>query len=298
MIEISLVPDVKQELIKARRLRNTIVIFSIITALGAIGITAALGLFIGGQALLSNSKSKTIDEKYEELLSKDSNINVTLSVQNQLLKIQELGTNRIVSSRVFGIFAAALSEKINDDLLSSYVKISDSSYDAATQLVKFSGQINSRKDRPNVNVYSVVYALERVIKDTHYIYIDPVCDKNDDLQPPNYEKSRYNSSITCTDDLSKVDSNTIYTYTKEPQKLVSGPVNISGLSLGSGEGGGTILKFEIDFILDPAALKYDPVAGNWSLKPPSAKNVTDSNIQIPDGIFGSRTPIPVKEDKK
>ena len=45
MIEINLVPDVKQELIKAQRIRSTVISFSIIIGIISLGAATALDIY-------------------------------------------------------------------------------------------------------------------------------------------------------------------------------------------------------------------------------------------------------------
>ena len=54
MIQINLVPDVKQEMLRAQRMRNITISISILAGLMAGGAVVAMGLVLGGQAVTEN----------------------------------------------------------------------------------------------------------------------------------------------------------------------------------------------------------------------------------------------------
>jgi len=51
MIEINLVPDVKQEYIRARLLRNFVISISVVVGVSVVGLAIALGIILGGQVV-------------------------------------------------------------------------------------------------------------------------------------------------------------------------------------------------------------------------------------------------------
>lgn len=54
MIEINLIPDVKQEFLRAQRMRNAAVSFSIMIGIIAAGIVGFLALLLGAQLVHEN----------------------------------------------------------------------------------------------------------------------------------------------------------------------------------------------------------------------------------------------------
>ena len=54
-------------------------------------------------------------------------------------------------------------------------------------------------------------------------------------------------------------------------------------SLGANEQGQNVLRFTVSFKLNEAALKFS--SKNFAVKALGRKNVTDSTIQVPAGIF-------------
>ena len=65
MIEINLVPDVKQEYIRARLLRNFVVSVSIVIGAAVVGLAVVLGLVLGGQIVAENIQDGTINKELE-----------------------------------------------------------------------------------------------------------------------------------------------------------------------------------------------------------------------------------------
>lgn len=105
MIEINLVPDVKQELIKAQRVRASVISLSIIVGIGAVGIVVVLALWVFGvQAARGLISDNTIRDESKKLSSVED-ISNTLTIQNQLSKIGQLHDNKNIDSRIFGILS-------------------------------------------------------------------------------------------------------------------------------------------------------------------------------------------------
>ena len=59
--EINLVPDIKDEMIKALKMRNYIFFACIVVIAASVGVTLIFGLIAGGQQLARDSKKTTID---------------------------------------------------------------------------------------------------------------------------------------------------------------------------------------------------------------------------------------------
>ena len=67
MIQINLIPDVKQEFIHAQKMRNAVITFAILICGVAMALLAVLGIVYGGQAVreslarneIKNTRSRT-----------------------------------------------------------------------------------------------------------------------------------------------------------------------------------------------------------------------------------------------
>lgn len=106
MIEINLVPDVKQELLKAQRARAVVISASIITSIIAVGLVVVLAFYIYAvQGVRSSVLDGQIETKGEQLTSIED-LSQTLTIQNQLGTISELNKQKNMTSRVFDAMAA------------------------------------------------------------------------------------------------------------------------------------------------------------------------------------------------
>lgn len=101
MIELNLLPDVKQEFIRAQRLRAKVTVMMIIASIIAVGIVVFLAVIVyGAQAGTSLFLDGSIDGKAKEL-KKAENINRNLTIQNQLSTLPELHDQKQVYARLF-----------------------------------------------------------------------------------------------------------------------------------------------------------------------------------------------------
>lgn len=104
MIEINLVPDVKQELIHAQRMRATVISISVIVGVAALGLVGALLIFMGGQALSEKFIDDTI-KKESAKLAEVKDINSSLTIQNQLATLTAIHEGKYINSRIFDVLA-------------------------------------------------------------------------------------------------------------------------------------------------------------------------------------------------
>jgi hypothetical protein len=103
MIEINLVPDVKQELIKAQRVRASVISIAIIVAIASLGVIMVLALWVfvvqTARGVISDNTIKNESQK----LSSVEDISNTLTIQNQLSKLSQMHENKSIDSRIFDI---------------------------------------------------------------------------------------------------------------------------------------------------------------------------------------------------
>lgn len=103
MIEINLVPDVKQELIKAQRVRASVISVAILTGIVALGVVVVLAIWVFGvQTARSVITDNTITSESQKL-SSVQDISNTLTIQNQLSKLVSLHDQKSIDSRIFDI---------------------------------------------------------------------------------------------------------------------------------------------------------------------------------------------------
>lgn len=99
MIEINLVPDVKQELIKAQRQRTTVISVAIIVALASVGAVVLLGMYVFAVQWARQAISDgQIKDRFEQL-QQVPDLDKALSLQNQVSGVSASHDNVAVLSR-------------------------------------------------------------------------------------------------------------------------------------------------------------------------------------------------------
>lgn len=132
MIEVNLIPDVKQEFIRAQRLRGMVVTGSIIAMVGAVGIVALFGAFLGMQKVAEVVQDRNIKEEYSKL-QKVNNLGDLLTIQNQLKYIPKVNDGKVVSSRIFDVMAAVNPAPPND------IRMSTVTFDPGNKTITIEG---------------------------------------------------------------------------------------------------------------------------------------------------------------
>ncbi len=143
MYEISLVPDVKAELLHKQKVRNLIILVCIIVSISCGAVLAVLGGVTATQGILLSAKDteatcrtsgvggdvKKCDANYGTAILKFENYEALLTMQDQMRNISLLNGERIKMSRLFpvldillisgddNIMASELSADMNEGLL-------------------------------------------------------------------------------------------------------------------------------------------------------------------------------------
>jgi hypothetical protein len=134
MIEINLIPDVKQELIRARMIRSAVVSGAIITTLIAAAVVVILSVYIFGVQALRGVVADDAIKKGSSQLASVEDLSKILTIQNQLTKINVLNDSKAIDSRVFDVLQAIIPPPPNS------VKISSLIVDADAKSITFEGQ--------------------------------------------------------------------------------------------------------------------------------------------------------------
>lgn len=150
MIEINLVPDVKQELIKAQRVRSTVISFSIIVGIISLGAATALAIYAFPVQTLRNVVVDDSIKKGGQQLAAVTDLSKTLTIQNQLTKISSLHDSAPINSRIFDVILAIIPPAPN------VVQISTLSIDAASSTITIDGQA--------ANSYAAVEVFKKTIE--------------------------------------------------------------------------------------------------------------------------------------
>lgn len=113
MIEINLVPDVKQELIRAQRVRLSVISAATLFGLVSIGIVVILALLLGAQVVASSLLNNSIEEKSKQLAAVPD-VDKTLTIQNQLATIPSIRDNSHITSRIFDVLTTVNNSSSGD----------------------------------------------------------------------------------------------------------------------------------------------------------------------------------------
>lgn len=150
MIEINLVPDVKQELIKAQRIRSTVVSSAIFVAIASVGLVTLLAIYVYGIQTVRSAVADDSIKKGSAQLAAVEDLSKTLTIQNQLTKISALHDQAKIDSRIFDVLAAIIPPSPND------VQISNLTIDASSSVISLEGQAS--------NSYAAVEVFRKTIE--------------------------------------------------------------------------------------------------------------------------------------
>lgn len=102
--EINLVPDIKNEMIKALKLRNFIFFLCIVVSAGAIVAALVFGAIVGAQNLALDDKTNTLSQMSKAVNDYDD-LGDFLTIQGQVEGINYVSENRNFLSRIFNIIS-------------------------------------------------------------------------------------------------------------------------------------------------------------------------------------------------
>ena len=174
-LEINLVPDIKDEMIKALKLRNYIFFLCLVVAAGSVCVTLIFGLIAGGQQAAMESKKNTI-EHMSSKISSYSDLNDFLTIKDQLGNVSALTENKHVLSRTFNILSTLLPTGADT------ITISELNVNLSTEMptFNFDAQANAGSD-PFID-YNVLDAFKKSMKYMRYDYGNYV-DKDNNIIP-------------------------------------------------------------------------------------------------------------------
>jgi len=118
MIEINLIPDVKQELIRAQQTRAAVISVSIIVGIVVLAIVAILAVYVFAvQTVRGNVDDNNIKQGFAKL-SANEDLEKIITIQNQLDKISALHDDTQITSRIFDVLEATIPAEPNNVVIS------------------------------------------------------------------------------------------------------------------------------------------------------------------------------------
>lgn len=137
MIEINLVPDIKQELIKAQRVRTSVISLSILIGLAAVAVVVVLAIWVFGvQAARGILTDNTIKAQSQKLSSVED-ISNTLTIQNQLSQLPAMHDAKSIDSRLFDVLTTINPPAPNT------IAVTTLTLDSTTKTITIEGQTAS-----------------------------------------------------------------------------------------------------------------------------------------------------------
>ncbi|MDR2063868.1 MAG: hypothetical protein LBQ02_03745 [Candidatus Nomurabacteria bacterium] len=307
MFEITLVPKVKYQMLRAQKIRNVVIFFCIVVSSVMVGIVVVLGTTYASQLAVSQGRSREIDVAYAKIMEQPD-VEETLTLQNQLTEIGELVDGKYEFSRVLGVINDIIPR--NPQTGSPTVTFSEISFSANKNSIYFDAQSREgfvaleallktidRLYYDYGNYYNrdgkvVQVAREEVAEDgaIYGVYVDKCAKGAANCQDKEIKIKRY------TTDKDKNESGYYYAtacnydgknYLTSTCRLIpQTSVNYSNVSYGRTSEGFLVLRFSIAFSIDNGALDFQN--RNVRIVGITKQNVTDSFLQLNNTMFAER----------
>lgn len=165
--EINLVPDIKNEMIRALKLRNLIFFICIVVGATSIIALAIFGSIVGGQQIAINGKKDTLDNLSAKLNSY-SDLGDFLTIRDQLGNLSSITANKKVLSRTFNILSAIMPTGADT------ITISELNVNLSSTSPTFSFEAQANAGREPFIDYNVLDSFKKSMKYMRYDYGDYV----------------------------------------------------------------------------------------------------------------------------
>lgn len=154
MIEVNLVPDIKQELLRAQRARTTVISISILVGIIAVALVVVLGVWTYG---IQTARGAIYDgdiKKEHEKLVKVPDLADTLTIQHQLSVLPLLHDQKHVNSRIFDVLSSIIPADPNN------ISITELTLDSEDSTINVNAQA--------VNGYAALDAFKKTLDATTF----------------------------------------------------------------------------------------------------------------------------------
>ncbi len=136
MITLNLLPDVKREYLRTRRLQAKVMAIATLVSLGAIGLVVLLAVWVyGGQTVYKSFLTGEI-EKHGKELKEIKEIDKYLTLQNQLNYLTELHDGKMDFSRLMTFLPAMNPAAPNNVRLTKVEATADEALDQNTMILE------------------------------------------------------------------------------------------------------------------------------------------------------------------
>lgn len=158
MIEVNLLPDSKQDFLRAQRARTYVARSATIVSIVAIALVVILGIILAGQAVTSNVVSDSITKKTAQLKGQED-VSKILTIQHQLSLLSSMHANKQVTSRLFPLLEA-INPPAPNDITMTGVRL-----DTEQQTISIDGRAAS-------GLYGAAEAFKKTIVGTSLRFVD------------------------------------------------------------------------------------------------------------------------------
>ena len=158
MIEINLIPDIKQELIKAQRIRSTVITGSIVVGVVSVVVVTLLAIYVFTIQTVRSGLSDDAIKRGSSTLASVTDLSKTLTIQNQLTKISSINSDKKIDSRVFDLLSVINPPAPNN------VDVSSLAIDSTDGTITIDGQAT--------NSYAAVEVYKKTIEGAQVKYTD------------------------------------------------------------------------------------------------------------------------------
>ena len=161
--EINLVPDVKNDAIKAIKARNLTFFICIIIASASFAITAIFASIAFGQQAVTNGNKETIATLSKKLFSY-SDLSNFLTIKDQLSNLSAISQNKILLSRAVNILSATIPSGPDTIAVSEF----SINFTGTAPTITFDAQANA--GQPPYIDYNVLEAFKKSMAYLRYDY--------------------------------------------------------------------------------------------------------------------------------
>jgi len=173
--EINLVPDIKNEMLKAMKIRNYTLFACIVIAIASVVVSLVFWSIAAGQQAVADGKKKTLDTLSAKINSY-SDLSEFITIRDQLGNLATISDSRMLLSRTFNILSAIIPRGADSISLSELTI----NLEEGTPLIKIEGQADART-APFID-YNVLDSFKKSMKFMRYDYGEYV-DKNGETIP-------------------------------------------------------------------------------------------------------------------
>ncbi|MBR6505390.1 hypothetical protein IKT18_00910 [Candidatus Saccharibacteria bacterium] len=161
--EINLVPDIKDEMIKALKLRNFIFFLCIIIASASVAVSLIFATIAVGQQAIVDAKNTTISN-LSSTVNSYSDLGDFLTIKDQLNNLDTISKNKKLLSRTFSVLSALLPTGAD------YIKISELgvNFTGENPIISFDAQANA--GNPPYIDYNVLDSFKKSMQYMRYDY--------------------------------------------------------------------------------------------------------------------------------